>query len=60
MKNHTITILSLNVVKDQSLEDMEKVAVHELVHMIWDDATKVSEEDVEPWITEGIAEFVND
>lgn len=55
VENHTITILSPNVVEEQSLEEMKKIAIHELVHMIFDDATKVAEDDVEGWIAEGIA-----
>lgn len=51
----TISILSPRVVTDRSHEDMEKVAVHELVHMMFDDATQMSGDDVEPWIAEGIA-----
>ena len=51
----TISILSPNVVEDRSMEDMEKVAVHELVHMMFDDFTKVAEDDAEPWLAEGIA-----
>ena len=54
-ESFTITILSPNVVTDRTMEDMEKVAVHELVHMMFDDFTKVSEDDAEPWIAEGIA-----
>ena len=34
---------------------MEKVAVHELVHLMFDDATGVAEDDAEVWIAEGIA-----
>ena len=51
----TISILSPNVAEDRSMEDMEKVAVHELVHMIFDDVTKVAEDDAELWLAEGIA-----
>ena len=54
-ESFTIAILSPRVVTDRSDEDMEKVAVHELVHMMFDDATQVSGDDVEPWIAEGIA-----
>lgn len=54
-ESFTIAILSPRVVTDRSGEDMEKVAVHELVHMMFDDATQVSGDDVEPWIAEGIA-----
>lgn len=55
VETHTITILSPNVVEDHTLQEMEKVAVHELVHMIFDDATSMAEDDVEGWIAEGIA-----
>lgn len=55
IETFTIAILSPNVVTDRSCSDMEKVAVHELVHMIFDDATNVSEDDAEVWIAEGIA-----
>lgn len=51
----TISILSPNAVTDDSTQDMEKVAVHELVHMVFDDTTNVSEDDTEAWIAEGIA-----
>lgn len=51
----TISILSPNAVEDSSNQDMRKVAIHELVHMIFDDATRVSEDDTEAWIAEGIA-----
>lgn len=51
----TISILSPNAVTDSSSQDMEKVAIHELVHMVFDDTTNVSEEDTEIWIAEGIA-----
>lgn len=54
-ESHTIAIISPNAVSDRSQEDMEKVAVHELVHMIFDDATNMSGEMQEPWIAEGIA-----
>lgn len=53
--SHVISILSPRVVTDRSEADMEKVAVHELVHMIFDDATGVSEDDCEVWVAEGIA-----
>lgn len=36
-------------------QDMKKVAVHELVHLMFDDAAGVAEEDTEAWIAEGIA-----
>ena len=52
---YTISILSPRVVTDRSEADMEQVVVHELVHMIFDDSTKMREEDVEVWIAEGIA-----
>ena len=51
----TITLLSPRVVADRSYSEMEQIAVHELVHMIFDDVTKVHENDVEVWIAEGIA-----
>ena len=52
---HTICLLSPNASKEAANQDMEKVAVHELVHMMFDDATGVAEDDAELWITEGIA-----
>ena len=54
-ESHTIAIISPNAVTERNQEDMEKIAVHELVHMIFDDATSMSGDDVEPWIAEGIA-----
>lgn len=54
-ESFTIAVLSPRVVTDRTGEDMEKVAVHELVHMMFDDATQMSGDDVEPWIAEGIA-----
>lgn len=52
---YTISILSPKASEDAAGQEMDKVAVHELVHMIFDDATKVHEDDVEVWIAEGIA-----
>ena len=52
---HTICLLSPNASVEAANQDMEKVAVHELVHMMFDDATGVAEEDAEVWIAEGIA-----
>lgn len=52
---HTICLLSTNASKEAANQDMEKVAVHELVHMMFDDATGVAEDDAELWIMEGIA-----
>lgn len=52
---HTISILSPKASEDAAGQDMDKVAVHELVHMIFDDATKVHEDDAEVWLAEGIA-----
>lgn len=52
---HTICILSPNASAEAANQDMEKVAVHELVHMMFDEATGVAEDDVEVWIAEGIA-----
>jgi len=52
---HTICLLSPNASEEAANQDMEKVAVHELVHMMFDDATGVAEEDAEVWIAEGIA-----
>lgn len=54
-ESFTITILSPNVVTDRTMSDMEKVAIHELVHMMFDDFTNVPEDDAEPWLAEGIA-----
>ena len=52
---HTICLLSPNASEEAANQDMEKVAVHELVHMMFDDATGVAEDDAEVWIAEGIA-----
>jgi len=52
---HTICLLSPNASEEAASQDMEKVAVHELVHMMFDDATGVTEDDAEVWIAEGIA-----
>ena len=52
---HTICLLSPNASEDAANQDMIKVAVHELVHMMFDDATGVTEDDAEIWIAEGIA-----
>lgn len=52
---HTICLLSSNASTEAANQDMKKVAVHELVHMMFDDATGVAEEDAEVWIAEGIA-----
>ena len=52
---HTICLLSPRASEEATNQDMEKVAVHELVHMMFDDATGVAEDDVEAWIAEGIA-----
>jgi len=52
---HTICLLSPRASEEAANQDMEKVAVHELVHMMFDDATGVQEDDVEAWIAEGIA-----
>ena len=52
---HTICLLSPNASTEAANQDMKKVAVHELVHMMFDDATGVTEEDAEVWIAEGIA-----
>ena len=54
---HTICLLSPRASKEAANQDMSKVAVHELVHMMFDDATGVAEDDVEAWIAEGIAIF---
>ena len=54
-ESFTITILSPNVVTDRTMSDMEKVAIHELVHMMFDGFTNVPEDDAEPWLAEGIA-----
>lgn len=51
----TICLLSPNASAEAANQDMEKVAVHELVHMMFDDATGVAEDDAEVWIAEGIA-----
>ena len=51
---HTICLLSPNASEEAANQDMKKVAVHELVHMMFDDATGVAEDDAEVWITEGI------
>jgi len=47
---HTICLLSPNASEEAAGQDMEKVAVHELVHMIFDDATGVAEDDAEVWL----------
>ncbi len=52
---HTISILSPKASEDAACQDMKKVATHELVHMVFDDATKVHEDDSEVWLAEGIA-----
>lgn len=52
---HTICLLSPRASEEAANQDMEKVAVHELVHMMFDDATGVQEDDVEAWIAEGSA-----
>lgn len=52
---HTICLLSPNTSAEAANQDMKKVAVHELVHMMFDDATGVAEDDTEVWIAEGIA-----
>lgn len=52
---HTICLLSPNASEEAANQDMKKVAVHELVHMMFDDATGVAEDDTEVWIAEGIA-----
>ena len=52
---HTICLLSPNASEEAANQDMEKVAVHELVHMMFDDVTGVAEDDAEVWISEGIA-----
>ena len=52
---HTICLLSPNASAEAASQDMKKVAVHELVHMMFDDATGVAEDDAEVWIAEGIA-----
>ncbi len=54
-KTHTICLLSPNASKEAANQDMQKVAVHELVHMVLDDITGVAEDDVEVWVAEGIA-----
>ena len=51
----TICLLSPNASEEAANQDMEKVAVHELIHMMFDDATGVSEDDAEVWLAEGIA-----
>ncbi len=51
----TISVLSPEASEDAAGQDMEKVAVHELVHVIFDDAMKVHEDDTEVWLAEGIA-----
>ena len=50
---HTICLMSPS--EEAKNQDMKKVAVHELVHMMFDDATGVAEDDTEVWIAEGIA-----
>lgn len=52
---HTICLLSPKASEEAANQDMEKVAVHELVHMLFDDATGVAEDDAEVWLAEGIA-----
>lgn len=52
---HTICLLSPKASEEAANQDMKKVAVHELVHMMFDDATGVAEDDTEVWIAEGIA-----
>ena len=54
-RTHTICLLSPNASAEAANRDMEKVAVHELVHMMFDEATGVAEDDAEVWIAEGIA-----
>lgn len=48
-----IVILSPKGAIDCTLEYLQSVAIHELVHMIFDDVTKTDE--TEEWIAEGIA-----
>ena len=55
IETFTLAVISPRAVTDRSHDDMEKVAVHELVHMMFDDAIQMSGDDVEPWIAEGIA-----
>ena len=52
---HTICLMSPSASEEAENQDMKKVAVHELVHMMFDDATGVAEDDTEVWIAEGIA-----
>ncbi len=52
---HTICLMSPSASAEAANQDMKKVAVHELVHMMFDDATGVAEDDTESWIAEGIA-----
>lgn len=52
---HTIYLMSPSASEEAENQDMKKVAVHELVHMMFDDATGVAEDDTEVWIAEGIA-----
>ena len=52
---HTICLLSPNASEEAANQDMEKVVVHELIHMMFDDATGVAEDDAEVWLAEGIA-----
>ncbi len=51
----TISILSPEASEEAAEQEMDKVAVHELVHMMFDEATRVHEDDVEVWLAEGIA-----
>ena len=51
----TISILSPQASEEAAGQDMNKVAVHELVHLIFDEATGVQEDDAEVWLAEGIA-----
>ncbi len=51
--SRTICILSPNATSDYTLEDMQKVAIHELVHLVLDDMFGCPEN--EAWLAEGIA-----
>ena len=53
-----ITILSPKAAEDCTLEYLKSVAVHELVHLILDDATGSPEN--EEWIAEGIAILISE
>ncbi len=52
-KTRTIYILSPKAVKGFSQRDMEQVAIHELIHIIFDAGTSTFEN--EAWLAEGIA-----